>query len=196
MTIRRGEQWGSEYPGGTTPRVAASDADLVAMIIDDPSAAYSVSAGDLHRTVGRPPDGRGTSWRLPIDLLEVRTETSSHVAVAHVTIMRSWWRGPLVFVCNVDHIGAWNIAPRAHPNDGRFDVVSVGASMSVRDRLEFRRRLPTGRHVPHPAVTVTSTTAWEWRNAAGARVRVDGVDIGRRTVVEVSIRADAAAVLV
>jgi hypothetical protein len=194
MTIRRGEAWGSEIRSAPLLGVASSDADLAAMIVGDPTGAFAVSGGDLHRTVGHPAAGRDVAWRLPIDVLRVRTETSTHIAVAHVTIRRSWWRGPLVFVCNVDHVGSWNVAPRAHPNDGRFDVVTVAAEMTLRDRLEFRRRLPTGRHVPHPAVGVTAATTWGWHDPAGSRVRVDGVDIGTRTSVEITIEADAAAV--
>ena len=32
---------------------------------------------------------------------------------------------------NVDRLGHWDVAPRAHPNDGRVDVVEVDAAMSA-----------------------------------------------------------------
>ncbi|MGA1053030.1 MAG: hypothetical protein ACO3WU_12090 [Ilumatobacteraceae bacterium] len=196
MTIRRGEQWGSEVVDRPEVRIAADDAELAAWIAHEPGGAYGVSGGDLHRTIGHPSNERGTLWRLPIDVLHVRTESSVHLAVAHVAIRRWWWRGPLIFVCNVDHVGRWNVAPRAHPNDGRFDVVTVDASMSIRDRAEFRRRLPTRRHVPPPSVVVETATTWSWQAPSGARVRVDGRDIGVHTSLEVSLESDFAALLV
>ena len=48
---------------------------------------------------------------------------------------------------------AHDVAPRAHPNDGRFDVVEVSAAMPARARLQAWRRLATGTHVPHPDIT-------------------------------------------
>jgi diacylglycerol kinase family enzyme len=86
------------------------------------------------------------------------------------------------------------VAPRAHPNDGRFDVVEIAAGMRLRERWEARRRLPTGTHVPHPSISVRTATSWGWSDPAGAHVWVDGVDIGQRTAVDVTIRPDAAAV--
>ena len=53
---------------------------------------------------------------------------------------------------NSDHLGTWNVAPRAHPNDGKLDVISVGRGMTFRQRLQARTRLELGTHVPHPAI--------------------------------------------
>lgn len=194
MTIRKGEPWGSAVARPEGLVVAHGDAELAALVDQDPAGAFAVDRGDLHRTVGAPERIGPTVQRLPVDLLEVVTDRSRHVSVAHVVIRRHWWRGPIVFVCNVDHVGSWNVAPRAHPNDGRLDVVEVDASMSLRDRWEARRRLPTGTHVPHPAIRVRTSTEWSWSDPAGARVRVDGVDIGRRTSVRVTVHPDAAAI--
>ena len=203
MTIRKGEPWGSEVERPAGLRVAHGDAQLASWIATDPSADYAVDGGDLHRTVGAPStprDVRPAMQRLPIDVLDVVTDRSRHVAVAHVVIRRrgwwSWWRGRIVVVCNVDHIGSWNVAPRAHPNDGRFDVVDVAPEMRLRDRWEARRRLPTGTHVPHPAISVRTGTEWSWTDPNGAHVWVDGVDVGTRTTVEVRIAPDAAALLI
>jgi hypothetical protein len=207
VTIRRGEPWGSEVARPADLRVARSDAELAAWITIDPDGDYAVEAGDLHRTVGAPRNASAAMHRLPIDVLDVVTDRGRHVAVAHVVIRRpgwsssswwwpSWWRGRVVFVCNVDHVGRWNVAPRAHPNDGRFDVVDVAAGMRPRDRWEARRRLPTGTHVPHPAISVRTATEWTWCDPDGAHVWVDGVDTGPASTVTIGIRPDAAALLV
>lgn len=194
MTIRKGEAWGTSVDRPLGLRVVNSDAELAQLVGIDADGAYGVAAGDLHRTVGAPTADGDRLHRLPIDLLDVTTESSDHVAVAHVVIRRGWWRGPIVAICNVDHVGRWNVAPRAHPNDGRFDVVEVSDSMSVRDRWEARRRLPTGTHVPHPAIASRTATEWAWTGTSGAGVWVDGVCIGDRRSVRISIRPDAAAI--
>lgn len=194
MTIRRGEPWGSVVGRPTDLVVANSDAALAAFTEHDPGGAFAVDGGDLHRTVGAPRSSGPTVHRLPIDLLEVVTDRSRHTAVAHVVIRRRWWRGPVVFVCNVDHVGSWNVAPRAHPNDGRFDVVEVAADMTLRDRWEARRRLTTGTHLPHPSITVRTAIDWTWVDPSGATIVIDGVDVGPRTSVHVTIRPDATAI--
>lgn len=196
MTIRKGESWGSEVARPAALRVAHTDAELASWIAADPGGEYTVDDGDLHRTVGAPGSPGATMHRLPIDVLAVAADRREHVAVAHVVLRRRWWRGRVVFVCNVGHVGTWNVAPRAHPNDGRFDVVEIASSMRLRERWEARRRLPTGTHVPHPAISMRTAHEWSWSDPDGARVWVDGVDAGSATAVTVRLLPDAAAILI
>lgn len=196
MTIRKGEPWGHEVRRPASLQLAHDDAELAAHVAADPTGDHAVDGGDMHRTVGAPRAAGPTMHRLPIDVLEVVTDRSRHLAVAHVVIRRRWWRGRVVFICNVDHLGAWNIAPRAHPNDGRLDVVEIDAGMSRRDRWEARRRLPTGTHVPHPSIAVRSATEWSWSDPGGSHVWIDGVDIGARTELTVRVVPDAAGILI
>ena len=115
------------------------------------AAPLRLTGGDLLATIG---GAAGESARrFPIDVLSVDADGRRLTAVAHVVARgRTWWRGPIVAVMNADRIGAWDVAPRAHPNDGQLDVVEVDASMGLRDRWQASRRLPTGTHVPHPAI--------------------------------------------
>ena len=196
MTIRKGEPWGSEVPRPHDHRVANDDAELAAWIEADPAGHYAVDGGDLHRALGAPHSDGATMHRLPIDVLAVVTDRSQHLAVAHVVIRRGWWRGAVLFAGNVGDLGTWNVAPRAHPNDGRFDLVVADASMRFRDRWEARRRLPTATHLPHPAISVRTATEWAWADVGGAHVWIDGVDVGPRHRVEVRITPDAAALLI
>ena len=89
---------------------------------------------------------------------------------------------------NTDHRGPWDVAPRAHPNDGRADVVEVDPSMGVRARWEARRRLPTGTHVPHPAIRTERVTERSWRFDRPLGLWVDAV--GRGTVRSLRIAVD------
>jgi hypothetical protein len=196
VTIRKGQPWGEVVARPDELVVAPDDAGLAALIVGDPAGAHAVAAGDLHRTVGSPDPSRSRMHRLPIDVLHVETDHGGHLAVAHVIIRRRWWRGRIVVVCNVGHVGEWNVAPRAHPNDGRFDLVDVDAEMPLRARLQARRRLPTGLHVPHPRIATARLTEWSWADPAGARVWVDGVDVGRCTRATFEIEPDATFVYV
>ena len=62
-------------------------------------------------------------------MLRVDADGRRLTAVAHVVARGGgpWWRGPIVAVMNADRLGRWDVAPRAHPNDGRLDVVEVDA---------------------------------------------------------------------
>lgn len=167
--------------------VAGSDAELAQLVARDPSGAYGIRGGDLHRSLGAPPP-RETTQQLPLDALRVRCDDVEWLAVAHVVVRDSWWRGPLLAVLNCAYVGHWNVSPRAHPNDGRFDVVEVTADMSVRQRLQARRRLPLGAHLPHPNITARTAESQTWSFGAPRHVFVDGLGLGRvvRLTIEIS----------
>ena len=113
--------------------------------------------GDLLRTLGGPSAGPGLQ-RFPIDLLRVEADGRAWTAVAHVIAagpLTMGWRGPVLAVMNADRRGAWDVAPRAHPNDGRADVVDQCVSIeeqrkvgrvlgqdlrAARGRVDFRDR--------------------------------------------------------
>ncbi len=189
MTIRRGEEWGTTVARPPDLLVASSDADLAQFVTADPTRALGTTAGDLHRAVGSPTP-RDPVQRLPIDALVVTIDERTLIAVAHVLVMASWWRGRIVAVMNCDHMGEWDMAPRAHPNDGRFDIVEVDPRMSLRRRSQARSRLPQGTHVPHPHIATRTATSAEWTFDRPMPVRVDGVAIGRVSHLAVAISAD------
>ena len=198
MTIRRGEQWGEVVERPTGLVEARDDAAVAARLAVRDGRPVLVTGGDLLRTLGgRSSDGRVR--RYPVDLLRVVLDGTTDVpAVAHVVVRRpgpwGWWRGPLWAACNVGAIGPWDVAPRAHPNDGRLDVVAVAASMSVRERVQARRRLPTGSHLPHPRIAVARGTTVVWRPEPAAVVIVDGAPPRRAAEVAVTVEPDAGVV--
>jgi hypothetical protein len=190
MTIRRGEPWGVEVERPRDLRVVGDDAGLATEVDAGASGPLAVSGGDLYRALGSPGD-RPVMQRVTIDLLRVTADERRLTAVAHVVARRSWWRGPIVAALNVDHIGSWNVAPRAHPNDGRLDVVEVEATMSRRQRWSARSRLPHGTHVPHPSITARAATEVVWRFERPVDLWLDGVRSGTVRRLEVSIEPDA-----
>lgn len=196
MTIKRGEDWGSAVDRPTDAAVATTDADVARLVLAGDRPVV-VAGGDLHRTLGSPQPGE-TARRLPLDVVHVDADGSTFTAVAHVVLRRAgrlgWWRGPIVAVMNAEFIGSWDAAPRAHPNDGSFDAVVVDPAMGVRERWQAWRRLRTGAHVPHPAISVTRRAEASYSFDGPVAVFVDGVQRARSTSVTVRLDPDAAVV--
>ncbi|MET0324505.1 MAG: hypothetical protein ABW219_04720 [Ilumatobacteraceae bacterium] len=196
MTIRPGETWGEEVAAPAGLVALDSDAALAAHVESGATGAVLLTGGDLLQTLGGPSAVDGV-LRFPIDVLRVVADDHRYLAVAHVVALDGpWrgWRGPIVAVMNVDRRGPWDIAPRAHPNDGRADVIEVDGSMGVRARWEARRRLPGGTHVPHPAIRVTRTADRSWSFARPLGLWLDGVARGPVRSLHVTVDPDAATV--
>lgn len=188
MPIRRGEPWGREIARPHGAAVVASDAELADR--SDRSGPVIVAGGDLWRSLGGPVD-RDPVQLLPVDLLDLTVDGERYVAAAHVVARGSWWRGPIVAVLNVGTVGEWDVAPRAHPNDGRMDVIEVDPAMSIRQRWQARSRLPLGSHVPHPAIDVRSVREGSWTFDRPLRVWIDGRPVGRARSIGARVRPDA-----
>jgi hypothetical protein len=200
VTIKPGVDWGHEVSGLVDPLEVRTDADLVASLREPLTGEPPlVRGGDLHRTLGSPAPGPGT-LRLPIDLIAVVADERRFVAVAHVVARRGgmlgWWRGAIVAIMNAEYLGGWDVAPRAHPNDGWLDVVEVGASMAARARYQAWRRLSTGAHLPHPDITTRRVRQVTFAFETAMTLWVDGIERGTARSLRVSVEPDAAEVYV
>jgi hypothetical protein len=179
MSIERGKPWGREVERPGNLVMATSDADAVRIASSGDERPIGLAGGDLHATLGAPKP-RDPLLALEVDGICVELgDGEVHLAIAHVVARRSWWRGPVIAVMNIDRVGAWNAAPRAHPNDGIVDVVEVSASMPLRDRWAARSRLVTGTHVPHPAISTRRVEGQSWQFDDPLGIWIDGVDVGR-----------------
>jgi hypothetical protein len=199
VTVRPGSAWGDvvAVPDGALD--VRGDVELAAAIERAESRPLVVSGGDLYRTTGSP-TAPGTAVRVPIDVLEVIADGVAMTAVAHVVARRpgrfGWWRGRVVAVMNAEHIGRWDVAPRSHPNDGRFDLVDVAASMSLRERWQASRRLRTGTHVPHPCVASRRSRLETFTFDRPMELWLDGVTRGTVRSLSVSVVPDAAEIFI
>ncbi len=194
MTIRRGEDWGGAEPVPADAHVVDSDraaGELAAAHrrTDTPIPPMVLTGGDLARTLGGGRPAATARTRVAIDLGAVLVDGRLHWFVAHLVARRSWLRGRIVVAANAAFLGRWNIAPRAHPGDGRLDILDADPSLG--DRWKARRRLPLGTHVPHPAIEVRRVEATQIELAKPTPVRIDGHDIGAARTL--SIRVEPAA---
>lgn len=207
MTIKPGQAWGRPVPRPPDLVVVHGDVELARAISQERGSQIGVGGGDLARTLGVTSASAGTLAtratvnEYPIDLLAVRLDGAEEaiVACAHVVARSPWgsgyWlRGRILVVMNAEFIGEWDIAPRGHPNDGRVEVVDVDASMSARERLAARRRLPSGTHVPHPSITTRSVKNGSWQFERPLDVVVDGRRVARASRLSIDVLADAATV--
>jgi hypothetical protein len=195
VTIKPGQEWGRDLKAPVQAATLGGDAELAAAYAGGETGPFAVGAGDLWRAVGAP---GGPTYRhvVPVDVLEVRLDGGEGVlAVAHVVARRpgrlGWWRGRILAICNVDYVGEWNVAPRAHPNDGRADVVEVAGMMPWRARWQAWRRLPQGAHVPHPAISTRSVREATFEFDTPVAVWLDGVRTGTASTLTVKVRPDA-----
>lgn len=205
MSVERGVAWGSPGPLPEGSVLAASDAEASAILEDRRRDRVEVPTvgllgGDLCRTLG----GRGDRARMEggaaslatVDVGEVLLDGRVRFFVAHAVVRGpSWWRGPIVAAMNAQFVGRWDVAPRSHPGDGLLDVVEVDPSMGVGERWKAWRRLPTGTHVPHPAIAVRRVAALQL-DVAGLRVELDGERQPPADALSIRLRPDALQVAV
>ena len=131
MPVRPGEAWGSDGvlpPDGVVVRTDAEARAVVEGARRDGREipALGLLGGDLCRTLG----GTGDERRLreggvlaEVDLGAVLVDGRLHWFVAHLVARRGWLRGPIVAVMNAQFLGEWDVAPRAHPGDGKLDLL-------------------------------------------------------------------------
>ncbi len=203
MTIRKGEEWGSPGPLPDDGVVVRSDAEARAVVTaarrtSAPLPTLGLLGGDLARTCGATGDEArlhgDAAQTFPVDLGEVLVDGSLHFFVAHLVARRSWLRGRIVAAMNAQFLGAWDVAPRSHPNDGR--LVLLDADLSLGDRFKARARLPTGTHVPHPGISERRIKAVQLDLAPGTKVWLDGECVGPARTLSIRVVPDALRVVV
>ncbi len=183
--------------------VVTSDAEARAVVTEARRAGRQVPTlgllgGDLCRTLG----GLGDEARMrsdgamtfPCDLGVAQLDGERHWFVAHAVARRRWWRGRVVAAMNAQWLGSWDLGPRSHPNDGLLDITD--GTMPLGDRLQARRRLPTGTHLPHPALEVTRTASAELQLDPPLDLWLDGEKVGRGRHLALSIEPDALRIVV
>ena len=193
MTIKKGEDWGSQIVLPSEIPLCASDAEVA-----DAVRPFAVTAGDLFRCLGspRPPVPHAQGRSLPVDALVVTIDglVTPRLAVSSVEIGSWWSRHEYVCISNTGFVSERNLAPRSHPNDGRFEIVRLTASL--RQRVQIDRRSRTGAHLPHPGISVTNGTQFSLiRTESWQRLRIDGRAVRQWNELTVSIAPDHFTVL-
>jgi hypothetical protein len=203
VTIKKGEDWG--VPGALPDHgvVVGSDAEAREVVTEARRAGEAppplgLLGGDLCRTLG----GRGDERRLwspdamsfPCDLGAVLLDGRLHWFVASLVARGPWWRGRAWLAMNAAWLGGWNVAPRAHPDDGLLDTFD--ARIPAGQRPAVRRRLPLGAHLPHPGIAERRARAAQTRLERPLPVWLDGTAVGHARDVSVRVEPDALTIVV
>jgi diacylglycerol kinase family enzyme len=135
-----------------------------------------------------------TCLSVPIDILSIDITTAeghtSAIAIDTVEIGRGFFHGDWSLLTNTGYWRSQRIASRAHPNDGRVDLVTVNRLMSFRQRLFARYRMRWGTHLPHPHMTIRQVESFSW-DGPPLNVRVDGERFRAVTAIRVTVMPDA-----
>ena len=213
MTIRRFAEWGRMIARPQVIESCDSDAEIGEsmarhMLEQTEIPHIHATGGSIARALGDPhalsdaaalSDAKALSdaavRELSIDVLHIdyrNADGMSHSIAANSVVLRHrLWVGQIIAMTNSGFVGTWEIATRAHPNDGRFDVVEIDAGMSIRDRLTTRRRLNGAKPLSHPSVTSYQSESKEWTFDRPVRLYVDQNFVARVTYVRVKILPDA-----
>lgn len=198
MTIRRNEEWGTAGPRPDGTITVASDAQARAVIeplrrAEESLPPLAPRRGDLARTVGAIGE-RDETRLLPCDLGAALLDGRLFWFVSSLVAGEPFRRGRCVAVMNASWLGDWNIAPKAHPNDGLLDVLDMQLSFAQARQAGKRARL--GDHLPHPGIETSRMAAMQVELARPLTVRLDGEVVGSFRNISVRVEPDALTVVV
>lgn len=202
MTIRKGGEWGELCDPPTHIPRFTSARDLGRILeqgdtahLGRPPFSCFVHNENFMDLLGVKGARYGRCLRAPVDLLIVETlvggVTRHFVAVEQVRLASRLSNGAVVLISNT---GIWRrrrFAPRAHPNDGRIDILTVDDDMSLRQRVLAYRRARLGNHLPHPQLHLEQSATFAWRGSP-LSCWIDGERIGSVSALNVRVAPDAA----
>ena len=194
MTIRKGEDWGSQTTMPNNCIVVADDASAARL---QPQQTFYVSDGDLHEALGKPrqPVVGQSCHLLAVDAMRYTIQFSNGedltaLAISSITIGRPH-RGSFVVLSNTGFYKSRHLLPRAHPNDGKIDMLSLRDSMTFRQRLLFHQKSKISAHLPHPDIRVERVeTFTSTRTNAKEPLTIDGNRFHNWSSISVSIQPD------
>ena len=200
MTIEKGKEWGTPTAAPSLRIVAHSDHELALMPLE---GVASVVGGDIWHALGKPTlktDGvAGTLLSLDALVVTITANSSSRSVLASSCVQIGHWiqvpffQKATRYICitNAGVVDERSIAPRAHPNDGKFDVMRLAESMDWRQRLLSYKRAASGTHVPHPLVAIEQSTSIKVvRESRNEMLRVDHMEVSDWESISVAIAPD------
>jgi len=110
----------------------------------------------------------------PVDSVNV----TRRCFIGYAFIYQNLIFGRTIAILNSSFVGKRDWAPKAHPNDGKFDVIELDSSMSIRQRLTAFRLMKSGSHLPHPKIRYTQAPEFVFSGERSASMSIEGVRIG------------------
>ena len=202
MNIEKGRSWGSLSPLPPEGVIIKTNKELLEKVndckrqgIDLPT--FGLLGGDLWRTLGgRRAEERlygGEATTLDIDLGCALLDGKIFWFCAHMFI-GSKLKGEKIFISNVAHYGKTNPAPKAHPGDGKFDMLEV--KLSPLQTFKAVKRVSAGTHIPHPGIKYKQVSSEQFSFEKKLSIEIDGKNIGKFSTVSIRIENEALRVVI
>ena len=202
MNIEKGRSWGSLSPLPPEGVIIKTNKELLEKVndckrqgIDLPT--FGLLGGDLWRTLGgRRAEERlygGEATTLDIDLGCALLDGKIFWFCAHMFI-GSKLKGEKIFISNVAHYGKTNPAPKAHPGDGKFDMLEV--KLSPLQTFKAVKRVSAGTHIPHPGIKYKQVSSEQFSFGKKLSIEIDGKNIGKFSTVSIRIENEALRVVI
>ena len=202
MNIEKGRSWGSLSPLPPEGVIIKTNKELLEKVndckrqgIDLPT--FGLLGGDLWRTLGgRRAEERlysGEATTLDIDLGCALLDGKIFWFCAHMFI-GSKLKGEKIFISNVAHYGKMNPAPKAHPGDGKFDMLEV--KLSPFETFKAVKRVSAGTHIPHPGIKYKQVSSEQFSFGKKLSIEIDGKNIGKFSTVSIRIENEALRVVI
>ena len=202
MNIEKGRSWGSLSPLPPEGVIIKTNKELLEKVndckrqgIDLPT--FGLLGGDLWRTLGgRRAEERlygGEATTLDIDLGCALLDGKIFWFCAHMFI-GSKLKGEKIFISNVAHYGKMNPAPKAHPGDGKFDMLEV--KLSPFQTFKAVKRVSAGTHIPHPGIKYKQVNSEQFSFGKKLSIEIDGKNIGKFSTVSIRIENEALRVVI
>ena len=196
MSLRPGDEWGSESTRSADLDVSGGDADLAGAVAGAPDGVlirFRPDGGsDLARALGLRGDGSPLGREVPMDALAV---TGAGLAVNAVVWgvpvhrLQPWHRrrpvdltldggvpatvaATTVVVLVGEHVGGFDVSPRGHPGDGVGELQVY--ALDPGQRRGMVARLGSGAHLPHPQITTRRMRRVSLRSKVPLPLEVDG----------------------
>jgi len=205
MTIRKFGEFGVAVDRPANLRLLMSDRAVAAAYIESLSHLNTKGAPDLHFTVGQgslaqclgiadrgdQPTIRAMT-RVSIDVIKLQyrqehsSETHNLIVAGNAVLQKKGLVSSFLFVSNS---GIWrnrDLLPRAHPNDGQFDVLEISSKITGRQLAQAWYRAKSGTHLPHPCLTASRQQQYTW---SGDPCRLVADDVVYRGVTWVQFTA-------
>ena len=202
MKVNKGQGWGFAAPLPSDGLIICTNKDLIDQITsykrDGKSLpVFGLLGGDLWRTLGGRHDEsrlyRDDATTVDVDLGCVLLDGKIYWFCAHMLIGNKFF-GDKVFVSNAAHYGKSNPTPKAHPGDGKFDILKV--DLSAMQTIKALKRISTGTHLPHTGIKYERVESKQLSFKQKMKVEIDGQKVGKFTNMSLRIENEALRVVV
>jgi len=191
MTIRKGQEWGHFENRPDDLQVVADDfaaGDLITSQALNPESTLnlSIQKSGLSRALGIKNASPRNDQMLctKFDVIEATytpvdsVNVTRRCFIGYAFIYQNLIFGQTIAILNSAFVGDRDWAPKAHPNDGKFDVVDLDGSISIRQRLTALKLMKSGSHLPHPKIRYTQVPEFVFSGERSVSMSIEGVRIG------------------